>query len=556
MKSSSLKCISLKIPETLTNSSSFQGFTTEYPGMKLICGSVPESPVFNHKERVVYFHLSEGMTKLNTEISIRVAPNTGDTGNWKDISGFCKITHLLDPVRWIQGKYEVGRVGPVWSEEYWGSTAWQKLQDPMNQAYVEALAAFCLGKLREEDLSPHFHHFYGAYFCIGDKYHYNITDSFLSFRNCRWFWDGQEKNIFTLQVDEDLPEEVRQNIFQKPEDLPLEDKSETSEATVEELEEDQCSIHADSLHSASEGSFVSEEEEEEGEDNSDENEEESDDDSDDEEIDIFSEINKFPVMLLFTESSQKTMDDLLDDYDLVGSKPGVRLWEEKWTAWIFQIIAALTAAQAVAGFIHNDLHTNNIVWSPTEDDYIWYSTRDGTHFKVPTYGKIFRIIDFGRAMFKVGNQLFFSDDFRPGNDAAEQYNFGEILDEKEPVVEPNPSFDLSRFTVSVFESLFPVSPPVKKRGAVLSEEPGLRVQETESPLYNLLWSWLICDDGHNVLMNPDGGERYPDFDLYKVIAAEVHDAIPSDQVRKPIFEKFRVKKGQVPKKQKIYSLFS
>jgi hypothetical protein len=183
---------------------------------------------------------------------------------------------------------------------------------------------------------------------------------------------------------------------------------------------------------------------------------------------------------------------------------------------------------------------------------LYYSTRDGIIFKVPTFGKIFRLIDFGRSIFRINEHCFFSDDFRPGNDAAEQYNFGEFQDKNEPFVPPNPSFDLARFTVSVFESLFPSSPPRRKNGAILSNEPGLKVVETESDLYNLLWSWLVCDDGHNILMEPDGKERYPDFELYKIISAKLHSAIPFEQVRKPVFEKFRVSSAEGAK---VYSLF-
>jgi len=173
---------------------------------------------------------------------------------------------------------------------------------------------------------------------------------------------------------------------------------------------------------------------------------------------------------------------------------------------------------------------------------------------VPTFGKIFKIIDFGRSIFKINETTFYSDDFREGNDAGDQYYFDDLKKEDEEEIYPNPSFDLCRFTVSLFESLFPEPPPKRKNGAILSKEEGLIVKETESDLYNLLWSWLLCDDGHNVLIDANGDERYPDFDLYKVIAAQVHGAIPSQQIRKPIFESFTFK-GSVEKDQKVYALF-
>ena len=284
----------------------------------------------------------------------------------------------------------------------------------------------------------------------------------------------------------------------------------------------------------------------------DETEGSTEESDDDEELEIFADIQQFPVMMIYTEVSEGTMDDLLDDFEEVGCEPGTKAWEQTWKAWIFQILSALSTAQSLFGFTHNDLHTNNVVWTHTEKKYLLYKTRGGEYFKVPTYGKIFRIIDFGRAIFKLNDHLFYSDDFKKGNDAAEQFNFGELYTPGEPEVHPNPSFDLCRFTVSIFESLFPESPPVKKNGAILSEEPDLIVRETDSELYNLLWSWLICDDGHNVLMDPDGSERYPDFDLYKVITSQVHNAVPCEQFEKDLFKCFRVK-GVA--NEKAYSLF-
>ena len=39
------------------------------------------------------------------------------------------------------------------------------------------------------------------------------------------------------------------------------------------------------------------------------------------------------------------------------------------------------------------------------------------------HGKITKIIDFGRATFKVKNQIFFSDVFKKNGDAEGQYTF-------------------------------------------------------------------------------------------------------------------------------------
>jgi hypothetical protein len=206
------------------------------------------------------------------------------------------------------------------------------------------------------------------------------------------------------------------------------------------------------------------------------------------------------------------------------------------------------------GFTHNDLHTNNIVWIKTEQEFLYYTRQSGEVFKVPTYGKLFRIIDFGRAIFRINDQLFFSDDFKSGNDADGQYCFKPLSTKVSVEIPPNPSFDLSRLAVSLFDALFPEAPADKEGGVTLSSEEGLDVEETVSPLYNVLWSWMIDDDGCNVLVEPSGDERFPDFDLYKHIAANVHGAIPAHQFSKPAFDRFQVNASEVGD-VKLWSLF-
>lgn len=548
------KVLSHSLGEESRKQEGFSDLQTFYPGMDIVCNlkGAPEEDIWlDHSYRLTRV-LSSDTTKTSGAVTLRIEKNSPESGvEVQDISGFRKLTHLLDPVRWLQSKYSLPKHSYLpWHQDSW-EAAWTKLQDPMNQAYVEAMASYAFSRLREADVTPHFHLFYGSLCAKADTYAYNITDSYMSFRHARWFWAGQEKKMFRIWVDENTPDEVKDAILQQPQADELDDSSddlsERSDDSEEELTGLECDItDAKSIHSADGSAFESANEE-----GSKEDYDEDESEEDDEDLEIFAEIKNFPVMMIYTEYSKGTMDDLLDDYDEVGCEPGSKKWEITWKAWIFQILAALSVGQHVFGFTHNDLHSNNVVWSPTDLDYLYYKTNDGHIFKVPTFGKIFRIIDFGRAIFRINENLFFSDDFKKGNDAAEQFNFGELYDPSEPEVHPNPSFDLCRFTVSIFESLFPESPAVKKNGKVLSEEPDLTIRETESELYNTMWGWLLCDDGHNVLMDPDGSERYPDFDLYKVITSQVHGAVPADQIKKPLFKCFLCKDEP---KQKVYSL--
>jgi hypothetical protein len=461
---------------------------------------------------------------------------------------FMKVTHLLDPIMWIRGRYSLPKEsGLPWFHKGW-LRAWQKLQDPCNQAYVEAIAAYALGRLREEDASPHFNFFYGAFCARANKYCYNLSQDFSSYRHERWFWRGRQRRLFTLRIlgengeVQSLPEEVLRD-FMEAVDSEEEESGSENTLGAEELGADELVAEEEgSLHSADSMGDVSYAEEE-----SEEEEEE--------EYGIYAEIQDYPVMLTLTEINDGTMDELFEEPEKTGAVPGTPEWEMMWSAWLFQVVAALSCAQSVLGFTHNDLHTNNIVWSKTDQEFLYYKTRSGSYFRVPTFGKLFRLIDFGRAIFKINGQIFISDDFKPGNDAEGQYSFEPLCSRPKTIIPPNASFDLVRLAVSLIEGVFPTQPESAENGEILSDEPGLRVEKTRSPLYNMLWKWMIDDDGANIFINADGSERFPDFDLYKHIAARCHNAIPSQQIHAPTFDAFQITATHAPEGIKIYSLF-
>ena len=167
-----------------------------------------------------------------------------------------------------------------------------------------------------------------------------------------------------------------------------------------------------------------------------------------------------------------------------------------------------------------------------------------------------KIIDFGRASYTLPEPggFFISDAFFPGNDAAEQYNCEPFYDpDAGPNVEPNPSFDLCRLAVSLLESLYPETPAELKPKKIMSREGSHVYNATVSDVYNMLWEWLTDDDGKNVLRKPNGDERYPDFDLYKALAAEVHNAVPYKQLERPLFNCYKYNESVIH--DKIYDLY-
>lgn len=497
---------------------------------------------------------------------VKVVSADGSVG-WK--AAFLKVTHLLDPVRWMKGSYSLPRhTGLPWHSKTW-ITASSKIQNPNNQAYVEAMASYALGRLREEGVSPHFNEFYGAFCARAGVYRYNLNDEYSSFKRARWFWNGQKKGLYSLcVVDVKNPAApVMQNLVDEilKEPSVMDEESDGAPSEEEILVEGGDTgekIELESLHSDhfSDVSFATDDDEETDEDDEGEGEDEDDEGEEEENEDyrIYATFRDFPVMLVAVEENKGTMDALMDSEEAVGATSGTPEWELRWSAWLFQVVAALSCAQSLLGFTHNDLHTNNVVWTETAEPYFWYKNRAGGVFKVPTFGKLFRIIDFGRSIFSINGKMFISDDFCKGNDAEGQYCFKPLHPRPPPeeVVHPNPSFDLSRLAVSLLDGVFPDAPAEKKGGAILSSEEGLVVKETVSPLYNLLWSWMVDDSGENILIEADGEEKFPDFGLYRHIAAHVHSAVPAQQFSKPAFDQFHVAEKVVPAGQKTWHLFA
>ena len=495
---------------------------------------------FDTKWRIVGLNMSE-KGPGNGKCLVTIVSNDVSGAEQKTQTAYVKVTHLLDPIRWMQNKYslpkEVGLPAPTksWKE------AWKKLQDPSNQAYVEVMASYAVGKLREKNYSPHFNYFFGSFCSIADSYFYDITEELDSFQHCRWFWAGKKKGIYSLNVRRGEEEKktasqsFAEGIIEEKDfadnfsNLESDSDSDSSEYPTESLRSenlgeishggvaDIVSLHSDDMESLSFASEAS-------------SDSDSDSQSTSDSYEVHANLKNFPVMLLCMENNENTMDSLMS------SEPYV---EEKWTAWLFQVIVALSQIQCLFGFTHNDLHTNNILFIQTDAEFLYYKGRNGQVWKVPTYGKIFRIIDFGRAIFKLNEHTFISDDFSEGNEAEGQYAFEPLVSDPKVVINPNPSFDLCRLAVSLFDGLFPTPPAEKEGGRILNNESGMVIRETESELCNMLWEWMIDDDNKNILISPDGSERFPSFDLYRHIARYIHNAVPSKQLERAMFQKFK-----------------
>ena len=235
----------------------------------------------------------------------------------------------------------------------------------------------------------------------------------------------------------------------------------------------------------------------------------------------FAYINDYPVQCICIEKCKGTLDSLFENEEMT-SHQGI--------CALFQIIMNLLCYQKCFHLTHNDLHTNNIMYIETKKKFIYYKYNKQI-YKIPTYGKIYKIIDFGRSIYKFKGKTYIGNCFGSNGDASTQYNFEPYMNEKKPRVDPNFSFDLCRLGCSIYDFI---------------------IDEDEKPeefndLQKIVHLW--CQDNYdkNILYKKNGEERYPDFKLYKMIARTVHNHLPETQLKHPIFKIFEIKHSEFNK---------
>ena len=267
-------------------------------------------------------------------------------------------------------------------------------------------------------------------------------------------------------------------------------------------------------------------------DDCDEDEDEEDDDEYDDDETLWATVKNFPVSAIMLEKCENTLDSLMMQEK--------EMTENEWRSALMQIIMTLITYQKLFGFTHNDLHTNNVMYIYTEKEYIYYHYNK-KYYRVPTYNRAFKIIDFGRAIYKYKSKVICSDSFSMNGDAATQYNCEPFFNDKKPRLEPNYSFDLCRLGCSIFDYFID---DISNVAAICKKE----------PLSKLIVEWVTDDQNRNILYKANGEERYPDFKLYKMIARSVHNHTPHAQLSKPIFAEYEFPKKKVKSTHRILNI--
>ena len=552
------------------------GLQTYFPSLEILFPSVADmsegSPSLASTEMVT--DLSDGVATVENILT----KTTRETPIW------IRPMHLVEPVEVISGSYVLAADGSLPTFR----SAWQrtlrKLNDPYNEAYTDAVFACMASRLVETGVSPHWCRFYGTFNGRVPEYRYNITDDMPDIEGEDWFAKGLATGSFQLLAVDPYDETITAPVTRPFEnnkkklddafenqtlsDSETSDEEEEAKTSEEEEESDgeleeadiEVSGSADVRRPRLRLTRVSGSQSSNGSSNG------SSDSEDD--IQYRAILKDFPAQLTVLERCDGTLDDLMEDeIDDDVSADMQETKEQRWTAWVFQVIAALTTAQQLYDFIHNDLHTNNVMWTGTGETHLYYHVQGSVggdrFYRVPTYGRIMKIIDFGRATFRPpmtgkDHHLWMPDAFAPHADAGGQYNCGAYFEQGKPKVQPNKSVDLTRMAVAMLETLWPRAThqpaPVEPR-RTLTREAGHTQPETVSPLWNLLWIWLTDKAGRNILRNPDGSERYPNFDLYCAIARDAENAVPGQQLTLPLFDgAFRCRRKDIPADATIWKL--
>jgi hypothetical protein len=231
--------------------------------------------------------------------------------------------------------------------------------------------------------------------------------------------------------------------------------------------------------------------------------------------DCVAELYKIPIQNLFIEKLEGTLEDLIDE----------NIKEEVLLSLMYQVSFALTYLQKHYQFTHNDLHINNIMYLKTENKFIYYKYNN-KYFKVPTYGYIFKIIDFGRAIFRYRNKVFMNDVFSNYGEAGGQYTHPSqvsfTIEKKEKKINPNYHFDLCRLSMTILEEL--------------------DFQNYSDNI--ILFLHGLCKDK----VGRSFCEMEDNFNLYKSIAKDACNCLPREIIMDKIFDKYRVKKNLFPRK--------
>ena len=96
--------------------------------------------------------------------------------NLYDKTIFCKFSPLLDPLKYMTGRYDVSNVDLLKLPTYDDDSSFPKLLDKNNTAYVDGFFTYLSSQLRNHYGFIHGVDYYGSFLGIQKEFGYNIID--------------------------------------------------------------------------------------------------------------------------------------------------------------------------------------------------------------------------------------------------------------------------------------------------------------------------------------------------------------------------------------------
>ena len=434
----------------------------------------------------------------------------------KEHNCFMKTIPLVDYIKYLIGKYKKYEICVLPTKENKCNNIYEEyIHSIHNYAYVDNFFYILSNQLNVNGFK-HGIQVYDSFMNIKENCEINIVDDFEYLCDSNYFNDHLNK---TFKFKDPNIHSLFSNLKKPPIEL-SEETVVIDYDTLEDIdviEHKLVDISMDLIHEKDTESYSSDESSEsESDGDSNYSTESCSNESNDSVMDeLILVIHKMPSQNILLEKCTDTLDSLFESDDIN---------IEQLTSSIFQTVLMLYVYQNVYNFTHNDLHTNNIMYVETTEEFLYYKIK-GQFYKVPTYGKLYKLIDFGRAIYTYQDKRLCSDSFSSNGTAHGQYNCEPFYNKNKPKLEPNYSFDLCRLACSMFDFIIDDLKDIDTFRNI--------------PIYDMIISWVYDDYSNNVLYKKNGDERYPDFKLYKMIAKNVNNHIPEKQFEHKAFSSYK-----------------
>tara|TARA_Y200000002_G_scaffold353423_1_gene332880 strand:- start:2661 stop:4007 length:1347 start_codon:yes stop_codon:yes gene_type:complete len=131
---------------------------------------------------------------------------------------------------------------------------------------------------------------------------------------------------------------------------------------------------------------------------------------------IYLEYSNVPVYLLITEKL---------NHDVSYLKENNELTYNIIVSLTFQIFSAIITMNHIFGIKHNDLHFGNVMLKNTKEKYLYYKVHN-SYYKIPTYGYIICILDWGRSTYDFNGFTGKNSVYSADRDCFQQYIFNKM----------------------------------------------------------------------------------------------------------------------------------